>query len=273
MRQMNDISAATLNDILIAEGDLHAARMAIFHSSGAGYVVFRNFLDGAQLRHMRSFWLDFDVAASGFLPFSGKAAFRPECPNFVSKDDAGNCVYHNFLWNPPVDELTWSAAWAVHGIRSRISGRSFFAETLPHGGRAVSARVTISRQSQEWIPQHRDYMNHDRRFEKNQFDFSRIQATLILSKAGVDYRGEGFRFQRNDGAEVDLAVAENLAPGDLVLWRYNNLHSVGSVEMLPGGSGFMRILFPLEEMHAAPEIAPSSRSFLARLAANLFGKA
>lgn len=235
----------------VAEGALRPVRMALYHSGGDGYFVFRNFLSAEAVDYMRRFWSGVDPAATHTL-FPGKAHIYAGCPDYYLVEDDGSRTFHNFFWNAPLDELTRTAAAYVVMLRNRISGRAPFTEFLPHSGKAANYRVVISRNRKTWIPPHRDYADFERRFEKDRFDPSRLQATLFLAEKGRDYDGTGFRFERNDGRSVVFGTEVPIAPGDLVIWRYNNLHSVEDIVSTPDQAGFMRMLFPLEDVAALP---------------------
>jgi hypothetical protein len=99
-------------------------------------------------------------------------------------------------------------------------------------------------------------MDYARRFEKNRYDPSRLQATLFLSEKGRDYASGGFRFETNQGKTIGFGDEIAVAPGDLVIWRYNNLHSVENVASASGQFGFMRIIYPPEDVAAMPPATP-----------------
>jgi hypothetical protein len=233
------------------EAELHPTRMALYHSSGPGYAVFRQFIDPGQVAYMQRFWTGVDPAASHSL-FPGKTHIYPGCPDYYVVDADGSRTFHNFFWNAPLDEFTHTLSIAISMLRNRISGRAPFAEVLPHGAKAVNYRVIVSKNTKTWIAAHRDYAAFDKRFEKNKYDPSRLQATLFLSKKGQDYTGTGFKFERNDGQLVSFGTDVPVDSGDLVIWRYNNLHSVEDIATEPGRLGFMRMIFPPEDVVAKP---------------------
>jgi hypothetical protein len=247
----------TLAQAFPDEAALHPARMALYHSSGPGYIVCRGFIAPEQIAHMQRLWTGVDPAASHTL-FPGKTHIYLGCPDYYVIDADGSRTFHNFFWNAPLDEFTQTLAVSINVLRNRISGRPPFAELLPHGGKAVNYRVIVSKNTKTWIAPHRDYAAFDKRFEKNKYDPSRLQATLFLSKKGQDYTGTGFRFERNDGQLVSFGTDVPIDSGDLVLWRYNNLHSVEDIATEPGRLGFMRMIFPPEDIVAKPVVAAES---------------
>lgn len=269
--KLGDLDGLSLTSLALPESALGGVRHELYHSSGPGYVIFRNFLNPAQVAHLRTFWGTF-TTDQGYAPFEGKHQFVAGCGNFVNRDRQNdNATFHNFLWNTPIDELTWTTAWMVQGLRNRISGRPFFAETVGASGRVVSNRVVLTRNAQTWIAPHRDYFNYDRRLEKGLYDLSRLQGTLILARKGEDYGGRGFVFEKNSGETISFGTDVELSPGDLIVWRYNNLHSVEGVTSKPGQLGFLRFLYPLETLAAGQ--AAGRASFLKRGLSALMRKA
>lgn len=246
--------AFSLSGMSIAEEDLGPVREAIYHSRGPGYYLFRGFLDPAAVAHLRTFWTTIDPTPT-YAPFSGKQAFHAGSPDYCLQDGEGNRTFYNFFWNAPTDELTYVASMYVQAIRNRISGRIPYAEVYPHSGKAVCYRVILSRNAKTWIAPHRDYFDYERRLEKNRYDPSRVQATLFLSAKGRDYRGTGFTLESNQGKNLVFGDDVEVRPGDLAVWRYNNLHSVQDVSTDPGQLGFLRIIYPAEDIPARP-LAP-----------------
>jgi hypothetical protein len=256
---LGDLQGLNLTDFALPEAALSGVRHELYHSTGPGFVIFRNFLNADQVEHLRVFWGSFRTD-QGYATFEGKHQFVAGCGNFVSRDPKNdNATFHNFLWNVPIDELTWTTAWMVQGLRNRISGRPFFAETIGNAGRVVNNRVVLTRNAETWIAPHRDYFNYDRRLEKGLYDLSRLQATLVLARKGEDYQGRGFVFEKNSGETISFGTDVEVHPGDLIVWRYNNLHSVEGVSSKPGQLGFLRFLYPLETLAA---VAPVSRPSL-----------
>jgi hypothetical protein len=254
----------TFASLSIPEDELHPARMELYHSSGPGYAIFPGFLSPDQVAHMRRLWSTVDPTTTHAL-FPGKKFIYAGCPNYYLLEADGSRTFYNCLWNAPTDEVTHAACLQAHTLRNRLSGRLHCAETMPFAGKSLVYRVILSKNYKLWVAPHRDYMDHQRRFEKNRYDFSRLQATLFLSTKGVDYGGVGFKFRRNDGQEIVFGDDVDVAPGDLVIWRYNNEHSVTDIRTSEGQFGFMRILHPPENIEPPP-VPPSRRErALARL--------
>lgn len=240
-----------------SETALHPTRMALYHSGGPGYVVFRQFITAEQVAYMQRFWTSVDPAATHAL-FPGKTHIYLGCPDYYLLESDGSRTFHNFFWNAPLDEFTHTLSIAINMLRNRISGRAPFAELLPYAGKAVNYRVIVSKNAKTWIAPHRDYAAFDRRFEKNRYDPSRLQVTLFLSSKGQDYGGVGFKFERNDGTLVVFGTDVQVDAGDLVIWRYNNLHSVEEITTEPSRLGFMRMIFPPEDVVARPAAAAAA---------------
>jgi hypothetical protein len=90
------------------------------------------------------------------------------------------------------------------------------------------------------------------------YNHQMTQATLFLSRYGVDYEGDGFSFTTNTGERVRFGPDIQVEPGDLLIWRYANVHGVGSNKALPKGLGFSRMIFPYEKISLAPQVVKSS---------------
>ncbi len=236
----------------IPEAALAAHRRALYHSEGPGFVIVRGFVDCAVVEHMRTLWSTLDHRRT-HRPFVNKEMFHDGCPDYAAVDEEGNASYYNFFFNQPVDEVTWTVSLYVHMLRNRLMGRQGFVELFPSSGRSVSYRVVISRNRTIWIPPHRDNYDTENKFDRNRYDLSRLQATLFLSEKGVDYDGEGFCFWNNAGERLVFGTDVAVRPGDLVIWRYVNLHGVLGVSARPGQIGFMRILYPPEIAHPRPD--------------------
>ncbi len=249
----------TFESLSIAEDDLQEARKALYRSTGDGYFVFRRFLGEEVVRHIRSIWPAIDPAHTHRL-FESKHDFFPLCPDQYVADERGNRSFYNFFFNTPVDEVTWSASLSVQMLRNRLSGRPPLVETFPAGGRCASYRVVVTRDAKTWIGPHRDYLQEPGSLDRDKYDLTRLQATLFLSEKGHDYAGTGFRFERNDGRTVVFGTDIPMHAGDLVIWRYNNLHSVEDVSTTDGQLGFMRIIYPPEIMHAGPQAQPTAQA-------------
>ncbi|MFQ5786602.1 MAG: hypothetical protein ACE5H1_01340, partial [Thermodesulfobacteriota bacterium] len=59
----------------------------------------------------------------------------------------------------------------------------------------------------------------------------------------------GCIFETNQGNDVVFGDDVLINPGDLVLWRYINQHSVQDISTEQDKLGFMRIIFPPEFMN------------------------
>lgn len=252
-----DDSRFSAEALRLPEDALAAIRMKIYHSGGDGYYVFRNFISPEVVKHMRELWVGIDARAV-FGDFPGNDRVVAGCPDTCAVYPDGSTIFYNFPFAEPLDEATREVAICVHMLRNRLSGRNAFADL--NGPRtALNYRVTLNKNYENWIAPHRDFLDYERRLEKGQYDPSRLQATLFLSKKGVDYDGSAFSFQRNDGREVLFGSDVPIEPGDLVVWKYTNLHGVSQVTTPPGGIGLLRLLFPIQELAPADaSIAPSA---------------
>jgi hypothetical protein len=259
-------SRFSLDGLSLGEAELAVYRRALYHSTGPGYIVIRNFLSADAVAHIRALWSGVDPARTHH-NFVDKSWIYRYCPNYASVDDHGNRTFYNFFWNTPLDEVTFTASLYIQILRNRIAGRAPFTEVFGTGIKAATYRVVHSRNASTWIAPHRDYFDEKNKQDKVCYDLTRLQATLFLAEKRVDYSGTGFKFERNDGSHVVFGDEEPVRGGDLAIWRYNNLHSVENVRSEPWQIGFLRIIFPFE---AVNEVAPvnkvrTSRSLVRRI--------
>lgn len=235
--------------LAIPEEALRPIRHDLYHSSGPGYYVFRNFLDPEIAAHMRRFWSELRLAhVHQPLPAEGVKMLVSGCPDYYyGTQDGDHRGYLNFFWNHPADEVSYAVAMQAQWLRNRVMGRTPQAEIFPLSGRAVSYRIVISMRGKVVTRPHRD-------FDGNDWiqDPSRLQATLYLCTPGADYTGDGFILETNQGSNVRFGHEVRVANGDLVLWRYSNYHSVLNVESSSDQCGFIRMLFPIEEVTNRP---------------------
>lgn len=253
------------SSLAIPEEALRPIRRDIYHSAGPGFHVFRNFLTPEIAAHMQRFWCDLELThVHKRLPAEWAKALVAGCPDFYYGEQHGDHRgFLNFFWNHPADEVSYAVAMQVQWLRNRVMGKAPQADIFPLNGRAVSYRAVISVRGKVVTRPHRD-------FDGAEWiqDPSRLQATLYLSTPGIDYTGEGFILETNQGSQVMFGHDVPVASGDLVLWRYSNQHSVLNVESSGDQCGFVRMLFPIEETPNRPlpaEQAATSRSARAGL--------
>lgn len=237
------------NSLAIPEEALRPIRRDLYHSSGPGFHVFRNFLDPQIAAHMRRFWSELRLThVHQPLPAEGVKMLVSGCPDYYYGTQHGDHRgYLNFFWNHPADEVSYAVAMEVQWLRNRVMGRAPQAEIFPLNGRAVSYRTVISMRGKVVTRPHRDFDGNDWLQ-----DPSRLQATLYLSTPGIDYAGDGFILETNQGGQVIFGHDVRVANGDLVLWRYCNRHSVLNVESSGDQCGFIRMLFPIEDVPNRP---------------------
>jgi hypothetical protein len=265
--QLDDGGAFSFDRLNLRDQDLHAIRMHLYHSSGEGYYVFRRFVSPDIVAHMRSIWTSTGPKV-GFELFPGNDKTYIGCPNYYVRYDDGSEVFYNFLFAPPFDEVTCEVSIAVNMLRNRLSGRCAYEGV--YGQSSLQYRVTRNINRTTWAAPHTDWLDYEKRWEKGQYDPSRLQATLFLSEKGVDYSGTGFRFSNNNGRSLVFGDDVQISPGDLVIWRYGNLHSIEDVRTEPGQLGFLRIIYPIYTLPLTkPEVLEPLPAKLVRRGKNL----
>ena len=101
-------------------------------------------------------------------------------------------------------------------------------------------------QMYEWMDDYSYDMKELKMKQKFQYDPSRLQATIILSKFEKDFSGDAFIFQNNRGEIHKIIQHEELIPGDLLIFKYLNIHSVENILCNENQNGFLRIILPQE---------------------------
>jgi len=125
-------------------------------------------------------------------------------------------------------------------LRNLVEANPVFNEIFPLDGLSATFRVVNTKNGDIIVPPHSDWDGKN----GNPFDPKRLQATLFLSKKGVDYSGTGYMLKNNQGKYVIFDGDVEVNPGDLVLWRYNNEHQVKDISSTNDQLGFLRILYP-----------------------------
>lgn len=237
------------DDLSLKDEKLFDLRFSLYHSSGCGYLLIRNYIDQDFVAHMRHIWAT-AVPELTHSPYSGTENFKRSCPNFFHVDSSGNKSFYNFFWNTSLDDATYNACLSAAMLRNRIQGKTISAEIFDFSSRATSYRVVQTRNAVDPVHLHRDW-----RLDHEVTDYRqahRLQMTLFLSRHGVDYEGEGLVYHANDGRRISVARDLDIQPGDMLIWRYGNPHSVETIRSTPEQLGFLRILFPPEHVHPEP---------------------
>jgi hypothetical protein len=228
----------TYEEISVTDAALQPVRNALYADDQPGYYVFKGFLSDKVVQEMVQFWTS-DSFEKGHERFPGKSFICLGCSNFFSGSiPSGNITYHNYFWNKPAHNATYAIAMQIQLLRNRVEETLPFREIYPLQGRSTNFRVVQTLNGEMVVAPHRDWV------AEGACDPKRIQATLFLSKRGRDYEGRGLIFETNQGEKVTFGVDVDIEPGDLVLWRYNNEHSVQDVHSDPGQLGFLRMIFP-----------------------------
>ena len=259
----------SLESTYLDEDLIHRVRKELYHSSGPGYVVFKQFISSEYSRHIFDYWTKYVVPEKSHQQFISRELLRPGNPNFYNQSPNGSRSFYNPFWNSPPDEVTHEVCLKITQLRNQIESRPSFSEIFPvPGGRCVIPRIVITKTGENVLVPHSDYGLDEPNPEN--IDLRRTQVTLFLSKYGKDYSGSGFIFHTNQGEKIQLEKELDLDPGDLVIWKYSNVHAIDSIDVEDDQAGFVRILFPPEK------ISPSRKQFFGmktrRLLSRVFNK-
>ncbi|OEK05230.1 hypothetical protein [Roseivirga misakiensis] len=241
------------SDLIIPANDLIQIRKKLYHSEGPGYYVFQDFIDPAFTSHIISFWSqELKSPAKGWKKvkkINKDKDLYMGCPNYL-KEEVHGLTYFNYLWNEPLDEVTYAVSWKIMELRNQVMSRNFYLRVFPtngNGNRSNSFRVVLTKNGEEIVKPHKDWTG------EKFFDPAALQATLILSDHDTDYSGEGLMFKKNNNEEICLNRDIGVKKGDLILWKYTNEHCVRNVNSSPNQLGFVRILFPPEQLFEVPD--------------------
>lgn len=228
--------------------DLIKIRKEIYHSDGKGYYLFKNFLPKDYVTHIKTFWFNEAINDQNIKKFKSKSDIFFGCPNYryaSNKENLNNIIFYNFLWNTPSDQLTFDLSIQILMLRNIIMSKSI-SNNLFHKNSIHynTFRVVKTLESNNIVPYHKDWITEP------YFDPSALQATLFLSQNGKDYSGKGFSIENNDGQMQFFDTASNnvIKEGDLMFWRYNNLHGISDKIKPLNDSGFTRMIFPVENI-------------------------
>lgn len=233
------MSEITYHSLVLPEERLQPIRKQLYHSSEKGYYIFRNFLSNDLADHIQHFWTKQINPSLSHQLQTGNDVTSGQADSYKESKtkEVDTTTYFNFFWNPPVDEVSYQVALMINNLRNMIMAKPVYNEMLHFGERVVCYRMVITRLGVLTVPPHSDFTG------KN-FDPRRLQATLFLSEKGKDYTGEGFVLEDNQGKRVIMGSDEAIKSGDLVIWKYNNIHAVEKVQSTDEQSGFTRMIFP-----------------------------
>lgn len=238
---------------------LHESRMDLYHSSGSGFVVFRNYISDDYVKHIVDYWTKYVIPEKSHEKFVSKEFLYNGCPNYFVSSSNGSKVFYNAFWNPPCDAVTYEAAFRIAQLRNQIEAKISSADLFPFpSGRCLIPRVVITKNGENILVPHSDF-GLDEPNPAN-IDLRKTQATLYLSEYGRDYTGTGFIYTNNQGEKVFLGKDLDIRPGDLVIWKQSNVHEIESVYTEDDQMGFVRILFPCEDMKMNPHLSNEGKA-------------
>ncbi|MFT5165469.1 MAG: ubiquinone/menaquinone biosynthesis C-methylase UbiE [Saprospiraceae bacterium] len=226
----------------LKDKDIQSIREELY--LGKGYVVFRGVVPMEIVNHLQCFWKN--EKKWGIQNHFNKYLDIRYQGLDISLKNKKQLIHHNFFWNNPREETTYSLAWELQAFRNRIEGQPIDWGYLPHYYtpgeqkhlRYVSSyRIACTSQDVS-VPIHSDW----------DLDHSKIQISVMLSSYGRDYVEGGMLIndQFRGGEAVNISQKENLQAGDVLLFRYAHTHGVAPVQSTLNGKGYDRMLMPIE---------------------------
>ena len=205
--------------------------------------------------------------SSSFRGFIKNVDVTTGSPNYYyNKPNISDVSYCNFMWNKPNSILTHEIAFIIQQIRNQIEGNPIYHGLMGDDQQFLQYRVCNSVSPGQIVYPHGDFIEQERRdpAADHKFDPKRIQATLALSTHKQDYDGDGFIFTTNQGIKVNLGDI-GVEAGDLVLWRYGNIHEVKNIIVGDGQSGFLRIIYPTFDLSTRKKDNAESYKYLGKV--------
>lgn len=229
--------------------DVLSMREAIYH--GPGYVVFKNFIARDIARDLGYRWFSGQYNHLLHDGFIKNQEIRRDTPPYLIRrpTDEDWSICHQ-IWSAPLDEMAHNIAMESQRLRNLIEGRPLYFGTREHDDLLMQYRLCRTRTGGVTVKPHADFMEEARQDPSgsHMFDPKRTQMTLFLSDYDLDYTDGGFKFMTNDERYVTFGKDIEVQSGDLVVWKYTNLHEVSDVRVLNDSIfGFSRIVFPLFE--------------------------
>ena len=237
--------AYTFKNDQINKNDLWEIRKEIYHSNNQGFYIFRNYIKEEFVQSIIEYWCYNSPHKKSHKKFKDKSTdFYINCPSYFL-ENGENKVFYNPFWSNNYDPLTNELSLAICTLRAQIEGKQLANEIMPRiNKRCVIPRLIITKNGENIIKPHSDYGINEK--DPNNIDIGRLQCTLFLSKNKYDYTGSGFVFTNNAGRKINIAKDYKINPGDLVIWKYNNIHEIKDIKTTSQKIGFVRMIFPLE---------------------------
>ena len=241
-------NSITFKDFTLSPNLLQEMRESLYLSTENGFYIIRGFLSNSNAQHLRKIWTN--VPKGTFPPFPGKHTVYLGGSNGVNITGK-NVTYWNYPWNLPYDEVSAACSLYIHQILSVLEERSvtdfIYSENVTLAFRVIH---TKDKEGEYEIEPHTDFYDPDNKLGRNSLGFplhnrAKLMATLFLSEPH-EYCQGGFKFRTNFGKDIVIGSGLEVLPGDLLIWRHSNLHSVVPPSPNNNELGFLRLLFTYE---------------------------
>lgn len=224
--------------------DIKQIRKSIYKESG--FYIVRGFIDKAMSRAMAARWFsgDYNYFFADYIP---NKDIRFGSPDYlIERPTPDDWAFVNHVWNKPIDEITLDAVVEAQRFRNLVEGNALHHGLALYDRHVLQYRVCRTLSAGQTVKPHADFMEEFRHDPLADHGFAphRCQMTLFLSDYGDDYRDGGFKFTTNADKQILFGRDEAVNSGDLVIWKYSNVHEISGIQTLNADLGFARIIFP-----------------------------
>jgi len=239
--------------MLLDNNKISKIRRAVYGTTG--FYVFKDFITPDEASIIKNNWTS--NVAYEFHDFIKNKDIAPGSPKYLyNKPTIDDFAYCTHIWNKPIDELLHEKSLLIQLTRNQIEGKPIYTGLHESSGKALQYRVCKTVTNTTVVREHRDFFDEFRADPTGSHDFdpTRLQATLILSQYGEDYKDGGFKLTTDDNQQILFGKDLIVEPGDVVLWRYCQAHEVSGVVSLNEDVAFMRVIYPLFDTKTSEEI-------------------
>lgn len=221
-------------------------RAQIYSKSGPGYFIINKFISSSLADNIFHRWFETNFI-DNFAQYYPNKNVNFETPNYCyRKPSNDDLIFAVNIWNPEPDTELNDIVYEAQKVRNVIEGKPLTNGLRVSDDYLLSYRFCKTVSNQVAVKYHQDFFEEFRPDPagSQQFDPVRCQLTLIFSNYGEDYDSGGFYFTNTEGKEILFGKDVPVEKGDLIIWKYNHLHTIRNINAINPNKGFVRIIFP-----------------------------